>query len=79
MDWLAKYVQKIHVDRALAERNFECLVSLLRDQNTPSDVRDYLADVVLGLLTGKQKRLPIGQQKALRRWQMSAEVVLSGH
>lgn len=53
--YAAKYADKEWVNDALTERDFECLVSLLHDQDTPSDVRDYLAEVVLGLLTGKVK------------------------
>jgi hypothetical protein len=38
------------IDRALHERNFTFLADLIRKADLPSEVRDRLATVILGLL-----------------------------
>ena len=43
------------IDRALNERNFAYLADLIRKSDPSPKVRDHLATVVLGLLTGKIK------------------------
>ena len=43
------------IDRALNERNFAYLADLIRKSDLSPKVRDHLANVVLGLLTGKIK------------------------
>lgn len=40
------------IDRAVSERDFAQLTDLIRSPNLPPDDRDYLANVVLGLLNG---------------------------
>ena len=43
------------IDRALNERDFAYLADLIRKSDLSPKVRDHLANVVLGLLTGKIK------------------------
>ena len=50
------------IDRALNERNFAYLADLIRKSDPSPKVRDHLATVVLGLLTGKIK-LPAHRPK----------------
>lgn len=47
-----------NIDRALDERNFAYLSELIARQDLAADVRAHLANVVLGLLTGKIKFPP---------------------
>lgn len=44
------------IDRALRERDFNYLTDLIRQPDLAPEVRDHLAKVVLGLLTGDIKR-----------------------
>ena len=51
------------IDRALNERNFDYLADLIRKSDPSPQVRDHLATVVLGLLTGEIK-LPARRPKS---------------
>jgi hypothetical protein len=49
-------VIKYHVEQALRERDFAYLTDLIRNNAEMSpETREYLADILLGLLTGKTK------------------------
>ena len=43
------------IDRALNERNFAYLADLIRKSDLSPKIRDHLANVVFGVLTGKIK------------------------
>ena len=55
------------IDRAVRKRNFDHLADLIRKSDLAPEVRDYLATVVLGLLTGKIK-LPAHRPKSREDW-----------
>jgi hypothetical protein len=57
------------IDRALSERDFACLANLIRNANLPPDIRDYLAKVVLGLLTGEMTPPKHRPKKQKTKWE----------
>ena len=73
---LGKWSTKQDIDDAFLERDIDELVQAVRDPEIPQEVRNHLADVLAGLLSGKIKfprgrprkpnlisdRIKIGQQ-----------------
>src|SRR4029453_9476319 len=52
---LGKWTTKQDIDDAVRDPVVKGLADAIRDPETPQEVRDYLTDVVTGLLTGELK------------------------
>jgi hypothetical protein len=61
--------RKEAIDRAVSERDFAGLADLIRNINLSPDVRDYLAKVVLGLLTKQIKPPAHRPKKSKAKWE----------
>jgi hypothetical protein len=61
--------RKEAIDHALSERDFAYLADLIRGPDLDPDARDYLATIVLGLLTGKIKRPKHRPKKKSTKWE----------
>src|SRR5262249_17226518 len=70
--------RKRAIDRAVGERNFAYLADLIRKGDLSVEVRDYLANAVLGLLTGEitpPKHRPKKQKTACEAKHIAKDVV----
>lgn len=53
---VARFVTKDFVDSAALKRDVKCLTNLVREGDLSPEIREHLADTLLGLLTGKIRR-----------------------